>query len=708
MKTANKKRYSVRNRRIRHYRDGVFEFSSFDADADGGRLLRRIAGVGTDSNIDLEDAGFEQTLMTVVKKFSEGCISAYSAARTLGVSLQEFLAEFVFNEASLRHLDREEREMLIMNAAEALREIKAGRTIRGFVRECVLTEEQLVIAASTMEEEAAIRLRDAVESLPATSLGIALRQSLSVGYTVPEFVELFIFTKEWQVVAGVDDEAAAALINEAVAALQLAHEYLLSESRFSALHVREKEIPDRIVSRLSSAIARRRIRDARELITRWDNRHLLAAVLLNLYAQWIDFDSSYLSRVETALVEFRHQPIDGRSTLDSANLDVAEGLVHLHYERYKKAIVHFKYAMKGAHSIKDRDLMATCLYYLSRAYWKLGLYEKALGYAGRAKKRNKILEREAAIEMLEGWLLLLLSHRKEAESRLDHARDVFAKTDDYTNHGNALSFSGRLCKDEEQYDKALDFFEDAVWSYQRADPKHRNIARTYVNMADVCFLHARTLSQDPSCPERVLERRLEAFEYLEAAEEIYNVDRERNYRGLGDLHNLRGLLYAASGEFERAKVEIEKALFFGSQKKDHIVIGKARKNQSIILTAETRGPATSDNDNGQVSNQAILAFATAEEGLRHALQTNNKRLQARCYLSLGHSLLRLNRDYRGAEQCHAAARDCVDPGLSEQSSSQANTKQQSYWQIKFNRLQHAIDLCKGTTAAREYRSAAEN
>jgi tetratricopeptide (TPR) repeat protein len=150
---------------------------------------------------------------------------------------------------------------------------------------------------------------------------------------------------------------------------------------------------------------------------------------------------------------------------------------------------------------------------------------------------------------------------------------VFAKTDDYTNHGNALSFSGRLCKDEEQYDKALDFFEDAVWSYQRADPKHRNIARTYVNMADVCFLHARTLSQDPSCPERVLERRLEAFEYLEAAEEIYNVDRERNYRGLGDLHNLRGLLYAASGEFERAKVEIEKALFFGSQKKDHIVIG---------------------------------------------------------------------------------------------------------------------------------------
>jgi tetratricopeptide (TPR) repeat protein len=246
--------------------------------------------------------------------------------------------------------------------------------------------------------------------------------------------------------------------------------------------------------------------------------------------------------------------------------------------------------------------------------------------------------------------------------------------------------------DEGQYEKALELFEDALWAYQKADARHRNIPRTYFNMANVCFLDARNLSSDPECRARVLERRLEAFEYLEIAEEIYHLDPSRNHRGLGKLHNLRALLYAASGEFSNAKAEIERAYFFGRQTKDHLIMGKARKNEWSILTDERGGSAMQTA--GEPSNEAILAFASAEDGLRHALKTNNKRLQARCCLFLGHSLLVLNRDHERAESYLERARLCLDAGPWQQRSTEPNPSQQTYWDKKLKALQEAIESCK--------------
>jgi tetratricopeptide (TPR) repeat protein len=713
--TTDRMKISRVTRRPRDHHEETIDLAGLDPNADGLTILQHILNA-SESNADLSETILEQEVVAVEKLFSEGRISAEAAAERLGLSLPEFFAEFVFDESSVPGITQEERQMLSIKAAEALDEVNSGRTIRAFIRDCVLTDEHLAFADFTMGEEAAHRLRHAAETLPAKLLGIALRQALSVGYSLPEFVELSIFNQEWAAVAGIEGEALSELIDRTVAALKLAHEYLLNDINFSALHVREKEISDRSVERLSYALARRRIRIARELVVGLDNRRLLvspsqrnAAVLLNLYAQWIEFDYAYLQRVEEVLRKFRHLPVSGRSAHDAAHLDIAEGLVHLHNEKYKQAIVHFRYALARSHSIRDRDLLATCLYYLSRCYWKLGLYIKALHYASRAKQRNKNLarpEREAVIEILEAWLLLLLCERKEAERRLQKARKVIAETDDFGNHANALSFSGRLCKDKGQYQKALELFEDALWYYQRADARHRNIPRTYINMADVCFLDARRLLIDPECRARVLERRLEAFEYLAIAEDLYLLDPERNYRGLGKLHNLRALLYAASGEFEEAKAEVEKAYGLGSQKKDHLVMGKARKNQWAILTDEKCSPATQRD--GEVSDEAILAFASAEDGLRHALQTNNKRLQARCYLYLGHSLLRLSCDYAGAERYLAEARACLDASPCQENSSQPSPSQQSYWNDKLRALQNAINNCRKETTDPKQDLSAEN
>lgn len=703
------------SRRIRDHREGVLDLDGIDPNADGLTILQHLVDP-SDTNPDLQETILEQEVVAVEKLFLEGRLSAEAAAERLGLSIPEFFAEFVFDENSVPGITEKERQMLSNKAAEALEEVNSGRTIRAFIRDRVLTDEQLAIADVTMGEEAAQRLRQAVESLPAKSLGIALRQALSVGYSLEEFVALYIFNEEWAAAAGMNGEALSELIEKTVAALEMAHEYLLNEISFSALHVREKEIPERSIERFAYALARRRIRIARDLVVVLDNRRLLVSpsqrngpVLLNLYAQWIDFDHSYSSRVEEALREFRRLSLRSRTAHDAAHLDIAEGLVHLHNEKYRRAIVHFRYALSRAHSIKDADLLATCLYYLSRSYWKLGLYVKALRYAGRAKQRNKNLarpEREAAIEILEGWLLLVMCNPKEARRRLEKACKVIARTDDYGSHGNALSFSGRLYKDEGNYEKALELFEDALWAFQRADARHRNIPRTYINMADVCFLDARRLSIDPKRRARVLERRLEAFEYLAIAEEFYLLDPERNHRGLGKLHNLRSLLYAASGEFGNAKAEADRAYYFGSQTKDHLVMGKARKNQWAILTDEKSSPPIQSD--GEASDEAILAFASAQEGLRHALQTNNKRLQARCYMSLGHSLLRLSRDHGGAERYLEQARACLDASPWQQNSSQPIPSQQSYWNNKLKALHDAIDDCRKAAAESKQDLSAEN
>jgi len=689
-----------RSRRPPVYRDAGLDLDSLDPDADGLTILQHL--VNSPNDPDRHDSLFAEEVVAVEKLFSSGQISVEAAAERLGLTVQEFFEEFVFDESSAPEITEKERQMLSITAAESLQEVHVGRTIRAFIRETVLSDEQLAIAELMLGDEVGKRLRKAVENLPDKLLGIVLRQARSVGYSLPEFVKIYIFNREWSVAAGIDGVALSELIERTIAALKVAHEYLLNDYSFSALQVEKKEISDRNVDRLAYAIARRRIGVAKELVVRFDNRPSLVspsqrngAVLLNLYAQWIDFDNRYLSRVEDALAEFRHQPAGSRTALEEANLDMAEGLVHLHNEKYKKAIVNLRYSVKSALKIGDRDTAAMGFYFLSRAYWKRSLYAKALRFAGWAKRRNKNLarpEREAAIEILEGWLLLLLCNREEARARLEKARKVIARTDDYGSHGNALSFSGRLYMDEGQYEKALELFEDALWAYQKADARHRNIPRTYFNMANVCFLDARKLSSDPECRARVLDRRLEAFEYLEIAEEIYHLDPSRNHRGLGKVHNLRGLLYAASGEFSNAKKEIERAYFFGRQTKDHLVMGKARKNQWSILTDERGGSARQTD--GQPSNEAILALASAEEGLRHALKTNNKRLQARCCLFLGHSLLVLNRDHEGAESYLESARFCLDAGPWQQNSTEPNPSQQTYWDKKLKALQEAIENCR--------------
>ncbi len=671
-------------KRTRDYRDS----SLFDDLDSRSESIVFLAGVN-----DLPpESEFEYEVAEVERLFSEGKISVETGAERLGLTTREFLAEFVFTKANLSATEKQEQEAQIDSATAAIDEMKLGRSIRNFVLTCCIAGNE--VDQATAQSDEIRKLVEALQSLSADLLGVRLRQSLSVGYSLAEFVEEIIFNQEWRAANNVDQETLMSLMSKTVSALKSADEYLFNEAWFSALQVGPKKIPDRLIERLIRFFSRRLFRDAKELLEEWDDRELLvsptqknAAILLSQYAQWIDFDFSYAPRVEATIAEFRRLPRNLFLPIESAHLDVSEGLINLHSENYNDAIVHFKYAMKMAHSQRDHDLMVICLYYLSRAYWRKGLYLKALHYARRAKKRNEKLarpERGGAIEMLEVFLLFILGDKETAQQRLHRAQKALLGTDDF---GNAKSFEGKLCQAKGEYEKALEIFREAVRIFHSSEcgrVRHRNIARTYIDMADVQFLLARDLSKNGGSRAKILELRLEAFEYLAAAEQIYLQDPERNHRGLGKVHNMRAFLYAAVGEFERATAETELAYFFGSRKNDHLLMGKAKKNQWNIMTAaRERKPATDDDD----VNDAILAFASAEEALHHAEKTNSRRLQARCHIHLGHSVLRLDRDYVRAQQCYDKAQHCL---------AESNLLGQEHWREKMDQLQQEINRYKKT------------
>jgi tetratricopeptide (TPR) repeat protein len=656
---------------------------------------------------DARDGGFGQAVADVERLFDEGSISASEAAERLGLSIREFVAEFILDDrmAASLGIHEDEREAVVNNAAEALNEELWGRSIRAFVGECVITEEDFAAARASGGPERLARLRQAVSVLPTDMLGLSLRRAMSVGYTLEEFVETVVFTQDWLAAAGIDDEEErASLFKKALRALSAAEEFIFNAYWFSAPRTPDREIPDDLVEELSEAIAARQVGLTTSILAKWDCRRMLvfptqknAAALLDQFAQWIDFDFTYLPKVEAGVEQFRRMPRSSLASVDSLHLDIAEGLVSLHNENFDEAISYFNSARRAAHKIKAPEFIATCLYYLARAYWKKGIYSKALRCARRAKRRRENVnppEKVAVIKMVEGWLLFLNGDRK-ASQVLAEATEVLVRTDDFINHGNALSFQGRLHKEGGAFAEAMGCFRDAIAAYQKAEPRHRNIARTYVNMADVCYLKARLLSDPESRPE-VLRLRDEAYGYLEAAEEIYGEDPGRHHRGLGEVHNTRALLYSAAGEFENANAEVEKAYLRGKHKGDHLLMGKAKKNQCLILNERQQSIKASPVGDAAAISAALeaamqQAFRSADQALDHAEKIENRHLKARCYICLGYSLVKVEKDYKQAHSYYLKASDY----LTEEEMNQGS------WRANLEKLQLAIGECQREARCRE-------
>ena len=433
---------------------------------------------------------------------------------------------------------------------------------------------------------------------------------------------------------------------------------------------------DAFLARLRDDLIQRRIASGLEYLER--NRSALesldparsgAGVLLGRLAQWVDIGFAGTELLRCVLARFSRESRGSLPLLDFLHVKMAEGLLAFQGEEPDQAIRSFEVAASLAEEAGDAELLTISNFWIGRCLRQEGRYDDALNYTVRAREAaaasgyGKIA---AVIQVLESWLIFQKNKLREAERILRDAEAVLEQTDDYISRGNIQSAYGRIARREGRYDRALEHFERAISLYKERDAHHRNLARSLVNMASVKRLVAvqlqRKLDRDAarrrerarshrtgSERERLERLRREAFSHLEEAAAIYAG--HPTHHGTGAIHINRGFLYLDSGELDRAGEEAGSAFRLGEEKRDYILMARARILACIVENAkfeeqieELAGP----------SMHAQLAAEYARDAVEFARRTQNPRLLARAYIWQG--LTFSNEFFDDAN----AARECCD------------------------------------------------
>jgi tetratricopeptide (TPR) repeat protein len=424
-----------------------------------------------------------------------------------------------------------------------------------------------------------------------------------------------------------------------------------------------KDTPVTYISELEEAVASREIEKALTIVG--DRFGILPTISLEeehayallAYTAWaIDFNRSYLNEVEKVLPRFREKPDRFLKLDELAYLNIAQGLVNLHREKYDEAMAHFESARTDANRGENTELMTITRYYLGSCFWKKLDYSEGLSLIRDSKSRDlasKHYRRAAATGLVEAWLLFLIGSIKEAKDVLEHSKRELEGTDSFADYANAISFDGRLARQFGDNERALKSFHEAIAWYEKRDPCHRNIGRSHTNIAFIYRLMARDLDDSP-CPQnkRGSTKREEvealqklSFEHLGKAEEIYAMNAQMPSRGLGKVHSLRALLYFDASKFDKADEEAREAYSIGNRLNDHLVQADARNIQSAIALE---------------IGDALSARVFAEDAIEHASQTEHRRVKARAYIRLGFALLDESMmDVVRAQRLSCAASDCL-------------------------------------------------
>ncbi len=375
-----------------------------------------------------------------------------------------------------------------------------------------------------------------------------------------------------------------------------------------------------------------------------------AGVLLGHLAQWVDIGFADREFLGCLLARFPRNSLGDISLLDFLHLKMAEGLVALQGEDPDLAIHSFETAASLGGQAGDAVLLAISNFWIGRCLRQEGRYDDALDYTVRAREvavesgYDKIA---AVLQVLESWLIFQKGKLRDAERVLRQAEAVLELTDDYITRGNIQSAYGRIARREGRYDRALDHFEKAIALYKERDARHRNLARSLVNMASVKRLVAvqlqRKLDRDAArrreraksgrtAQERArLERlRAEAFAHLDEASAVYAG--HPTHHGAGAVHINRGFLRMDSGELDRAGREAELAFRLGEEKHDYILMARARILACIVENAKFEEQI---EELAEPSLHAQLAGEYARDAVEFARRTQNPRLLARAFIWQG-------------------------------------------------------------------------
>ena len=372
----------------------------------------------------------------------------------------------------------------------------------------------------------------------------------------------------------------------------------------------------------------------------------------------------------------------GLPLCDYAVVRMAQGMVAMAREEPEAAIAHFDAVLLFENDLDDKEAVVIANYWKARCQRKSGEYDGALRHAvrGRELALECGFERVAAvIRVLESWLCFQKSKHKEALRILAEAETALSGADDPVVLGNIRSTYGRIYRKEGRFDRAIEYFASAIAEYRKLDPQHPHLARTLANMAFVKRLVALELrrkidadlarrklpearpphSSPPSSTahrEQLTRICAEALGHLDEAAAVCAI--HPNHRSEGTVHLNRGLLHLDGGALDLAEEEAQSAFALGEEKKDSILMARARILQCMVENAKL--------DEGIDENprrHAQTALDYIRDAIEFAQGTQNRHLLARVYtwhgLTLSNDFFRLEEP---ATEAMNIARGYLDHG----------------------------------------------
>lgn len=403
-----------------------------------------------------------------------------------------------------------------------------------------------------------------------------------------------------------------------------------------------------------------------------------AARLLGHLAQWVDVGFSKPEHLKKILSRFETSPRSHFSVRDYLYFRMAQGMLAMAEESADPAIAHFDFIANLAEELDDPQSLAIICFWKGRCLRKKGEYDEALTWTLRG--RDLALElghagMAAVMRVVESWLLFQKGKSREAANILHEAQSVLEPTDDYVTLGNIHSSYGRIARREGRYEQAVEHFQRAIQEYKKRDLQHPNLARSLANMAlakrgialqlrrkiDKSAERRRKASPNGAIKngsvahDRQLLQQLreEALAHLDDANAIYL--HHPNHHGTGTAHLNSGYIYLDNDDFERAEAKAAVAYQLGEEKRDYILMGRARVLQCMIENARVDEGIAESADPGAHARRALESIQEAVELAKH---TQNHRLLASAYL------------WQGLTHCNAffdnpdAARESYDLAVS--------------------------------------------
>ena len=379
-------------------------------------------------------------------------------------------------------------------------------------------------------------------------------------------------------------------------------------------------------------------------------------VFIGYLALWVDIGFQRPALVRHVLSQLEKTDRARLPVRDYVFIRMAEGMVAMAEKAVEDALPHVDFVLALAPEIDDGELLSIANFWKGRCLRKRADYEEALTYTIRGRDIALELGHQpmaAVMRVLESWLFFQRGKSDEANRILKEAEAVLGKSDDHLTLGNIHSSHGRIARQQGRYQHAIENFDAAIAEYRKRDPQHRNVARTLANLAYVKRLIALQLRKKIDADverqrkatsakssknhnariqyrKRFEQLHEEAFAALNEAAAIYR--QYPDYHGIGSVHLTCGYLHLDNGDLDSAETEALHASSLGEQKKDYIVMARARLLQCMVENARVEEEIGEGLDSG---THARLAQDCAQDAIELVKHTQDRRLMADAYVWQG-------------------------------------------------------------------------